>query len=135
MGHEGPFTPPPHSVAAIERALLTGEGLLKGQHSKVMIERGGKGKQPVFFYFKDEVTARSGPKLPREILKQMHENGCFKETFKHNIAKDWRRMSAIRKDVSGFHEKLSRMRALYARALRFARSRGPTNPSVGVQTD
>jgi len=63
----------------------------------------------------------------------MHENGCFKESFKKNLAKDWQPMSEIRKNVCAFYDGLVSMRALYAKALQMAR--GERRRAVGTQTE
>ena len=109
----------PHSVAAIEKALTTDGGIKLG--SRVMIERGGGGKKVKYFFFKRTVGPTCGPRMPDSLVKQMHGNGCFKETFKKNLAKDWQPMSEIRKNVRAFYDGLVSMRALYAEALQMAR--------------
>ena len=80
-----------HSIASIMAKLRGEDGGIK-DGGKVMIER-GKGKtQPKFFTF----GAKSdGIVMPEHTIESILANGCFEETFKHNLVRDWKPVDEI----------------------------------------
>ena len=61
-----------------------------------MVERGKGSRQPKFFTFGAD---KDGLAMPDATIEQILHNGCFEETFKLNLARDWKPVDEIRSSL------------------------------------
>jgi hypothetical protein len=91
-----------HSIESITRKLRGLDGGIKPGGS-VMIERGRGKTKARFFVFDDEENAI----MPEETIERILKNGCFEETFKSNLHRDWRSVDEIRASLLDLRGKIS----------------------------
>ncbi|KOO52904.1 hypothetical protein Ctob_016396, partial [Chrysochromulina tobinii] len=120
-----------HSVHYYITAMETG-AVCKG--GKFMIKHGRGSTPALFFTFKPDAPPLDypagveptcnlvGPRMPRELVSVIINNGCFFDGLEESLAKDWRTVDEIKDSLISFQRELLDARKAYQSALQFVRA-------------